>query len=174
MECSCNNATQNSHIVFLKRFGMVCVFCNKKCWRRDGGNQKRSRQQTWTAGSWPRGSQVPLLILYQAVKSTTVSNRSHYYLSITLLCIPALRHVNTVNKVATRIQVLPLLSRTWAGPVLSLLLSLHWLENVCNTTSQGYVNHFDMFWGKSQLLRSDGLYPNRVGTKQLKSFILHC
>ena len=48
----------------------------------------------------------------------------------------------------------------------SKLFSLHhWLQNFCTAIGQGYVNHFDTFWGNPHLLRSDGLHPNRAGTK---------
>uniref|UniRef100_A0A671TMH6 SGNH hydrolase-type esterase domain-containing protein n=1 Tax=Sparus aurata TaxID=8175 RepID=A0A671TMH6_SPAAU len=50
----------------------------------------------------------------------------------------------------------------------SRLFSLHiWLKNFCSAAGYDFISNFDYFWTNSSLYRSDGLHPNRKGTKQL-------
>lgn len=134
---------------------------------------------------------MPLRTVYQAVKSTTVSNRFHYY-STSPLCAhshcPHQYVEKTIDKVATWIWVSDLccwvpgqdLGFVWPNPYtetqqcFNRLFSQHyWLQNFCTATDQGYVNHFDTFWEKPHLLRSNGVHTNRALNQRTEKLIFN-
>ena len=55
----------------------------------------------------------------------------------------------------------------------SRLLALNtWLSRVCNERGRGFIDNFNLFWGRKYLFRADGLHPNRLGSKLLRDNLL--
>uniref|UniRef100_A0A8C5FRS3 SGNH hydrolase-type esterase domain-containing protein n=1 Tax=Gadus morhua TaxID=8049 RepID=A0A8C5FRS3_GADMO len=55
----------------------------------------------------------------------------------------------------------------------SRLLALNtWLSRVCNERGRGFIDKFNLFWGRKYLFRADGLHPNRLGSKLLRDNLL--
>ena len=55
----------------------------------------------------------------------------------------------------------------------SRLLGLNtWLSRVCNERGRGFIDNFNLFWGRKYLFRADGLHPNRLGSKLLRDNLL--
>uniref|UniRef100_A0A8C5BBF8 Uncharacterized protein n=1 Tax=Gadus morhua TaxID=8049 RepID=A0A8C5BBF8_GADMO len=55
----------------------------------------------------------------------------------------------------------------------SRLLALNtWLSRVCNERGRGFIDNFNLFWGRKYLLRADCLHPNRLGSKLLRDNLL--
>ena len=52
--------------------------------------------------------------------------------------------------------------------IFSRVLSLHtWLQHACRAHSVGFIDNFNLFWGRPSLLKADGFHPNRLGGRTL-------
>ena len=56
----------------------------------------------------------------------------------------------------------------------SRLLSLHtWLQSACTAHNIGFIDNFNLFWNRSPLFKTDGVHPNRLGSRMLAANLQH-
>ena len=50
----------------------------------------------------------------------------------------------------------------------SRILSLHtWLKCACRVHNIGFIDNYNLFWNRFSLFRTDGVHPNRLGSRML-------
>ncbi|KAL0146949.1 hypothetical protein M9458_057888 [Cirrhinus mrigala] len=78
-------------------------------------------------------------------------------------------------KTLRRLEVQPFISGTLPARgtnMFSQLLGLNtWLQRTCSLKGVNFINNFNLFWGRRQLFKLDGLHPNKLGARVLKDNI---